>query len=382
VPSVWLADFPEPDRAEGLPHPRETPRLLGHAGAEAAFRDAFASGRMHHAWLIAGPRGVGKATLAWRLARFLLAAPDGSADAAGGGLFGAPPPPASLDLAPDHPVWRRTLALSEPRLFLLRRGLTETEKAVSQVISVEGVRAMKAHFTMAAADGGRRVAIVDAADEMNDAAQNALLKLLEEPPAGVTLLLVCHRPAALLPTIRSRCRVLRLAPLGPGDLAAALAQAGLAVDDPAGLAALAGGSVGEAARLVQAGGFDAYGRIVRLAAGLPRLDRPAALALAAQATGKGGPAAFDMILDLIELFLARAARTGATGAPPPAAVPDEAAVLARLAPDAAAGRAWADLAQGLGARARQGRAVNLDPSGLLLDMVLKIEATARTLAPR
>lgn len=379
MPSVYLADLPEPDRAEGLPHPRETMRLFGHAQAQETFLSAFNANRLHHGWLITGPKGVGKATLAWRLARFLLATPDTDAD---DGLFAAPGPPRTLDLPPEHPVARRTVALSEPRLFLLRRGLTETEKAVSQVISVEGVRAMKAHFAMAAADGGRRVAIVDAADEMNDAAQNAVLKLLEEPPGGVTLLLVCHRPAALLPTIRSRCRVLRLAPLAADDLAAALGQAGLDTGDPAGLAVLSGGSVGEAARLVQAGGFETYRQIVALAATLPRLDRTAVLALVGQAGGKGGAAAFDMILDLLELFLARAARTGATGTSLPEATPGEAAVLGRLAPDARAGRTLAELAQGLAARARRGRAVNLDPSALLLDMVLKIEATARTLAPR
>ena len=87
-------DIPEPDRIEGAPHPRETARLFGHDGAEAAFLSAFNAGRLHHGWLISGPRGVGKATLCWRLARFLLAAPPED-----GGLFGAPPPPETLDTA-------------------------------------------------------------------------------------------------------------------------------------------------------------------------------------------------------------------------------------------------------------------------------------------
>ena len=108
-------DIPEPDRTEGAPHPRATAHLIGHAEAEAAFLAAYNHGRLHHGWLITGPRGVGKATLAWRLARFLLATPEND-----GGMF-APPPPESLDIPASHPVARRMLALSEPRLFLLRR---------------------------------------------------------------------------------------------------------------------------------------------------------------------------------------------------------------------------------------------------------------------
>ena len=119
MPSVYLADFPEPDRVEGAPHPRETLHLIGHEAAQDEFLSVFNAGRLHHGWLITGPRGVGKATLAWRLARFLLATPEDD-----GGMF-APPPPTSLDIAPDHPVARRLAALSEPRCYLLRRGLNE-----------------------------------------------------------------------------------------------------------------------------------------------------------------------------------------------------------------------------------------------------------------
>jgi len=119
-------DLPEPDRAEGAPHPRETLSLFGHDTAETAFLEAFHSGRMHHAWLITGPKGIGKATLAWRVARFLLATPMDQADA----LFAAPPPE-TLDIAPDHPVAHRIHALSEPGLFLLRRAW-DREKSASR----------------------------------------------------------------------------------------------------------------------------------------------------------------------------------------------------------------------------------------------------------
>ena len=212
--------LPEPDRIDGAPHPRETARLIGHGAAEAAFLSAFRQGRLHHGWLISGPKGVGKATLAWRMARFLLATPEDD-----GGMF-APAPPETLDIAEDHPVARRMRAMAEPRLVLLRRGPNDKGTALSQVISVDEVRKVKSFFTLSAADGGRRVAIVDAADEMNTSAANALLKLLEEPPTGATLLLIAHQPNRLLPTIRSRCRTLRLQPLGPADLSQALTLAG------------------------------------------------------------------------------------------------------------------------------------------------------------
>jgi DNA polymerase-3 subunit delta' len=368
--------LPEPDRVEGAPHPRETLRLYGQGAAEGAFLDAYRQGRLPHGWLLTGPRGIGKATLAWKIARFLLATPEDD-----GGMF-APPPPGTLDIPVDHPIMRRSIALSESRLSLLRRGPNEAGTGLSTVITVDDVRRLKSSFNYAAADGGRRAAIVDSADEMNPNAANALLKLLEEPPAGVTLLLVSHQPMRLLPTIRSRCRELRLKPLGATDMAAAVAAAGAEIADPDAMAELSGGSVGEAIRLASLDGLRLYADLVALMATLPRLDRNRAIALSEAGAGRGAEASFDLILRLLDLFLARLARTGSTGQPPPEAVPGEAVLLARLSPGPAPARVWADLAQSLGSRARRGRAVNLDPAALLMDMVLKIDETAGTLAPR
>jgi DNA polymerase-3 subunit delta' len=373
------AALPEPDRVEGAPHPRETARLIGQEEAEAAFLNAFAGGRMHHGWLLTGPRGVGKATLAWQIARFLLAQPAGST---GPGLFGAAAPaPSGLDLPADHPVARRVAALSEPGLFLLRRGPNDKGTALSAEIRVDDVRRLKSFFSLTSAEGGRRVVVVDAADEMNASAANALLKLLEEPPANATLLLVSHQPARLLPTIRSRCRELRLAPLAPEAIAAALAQAEQPVEgDAAALAELSGGSVGEAIRLVQLDGRALYAELVTLFAGHPRLDRPRAIQLAESVSSRGAEARFDLALRLIDLLLSRLARTGATGQPPPEAAPGESALLTRLSPGPVAARVWAEAAQLLTARARRGRAVNLDPASLILDTVLRMDETAGRLA--
>lgn len=367
-------DRPEPDRVPGAAHPRHAPALVGHEAAQADFLTAFTAGRLHHGWLITGPRGLGKATLAWRLARFLLATPEDD-----GGMFAAPVPE-NLDIPDDHPVAHRIAALSEPRLFALRRAWDDDRKRLKSVITVDEVRRLKGFFTLSAADGGRRVAIIDSADEMNPAAANALLKLLEEPPEGAVLLLISHQPARLLPTIRSRCRELRLGPLSPEQMERALAAVGSAPENALALAELSGGSVGEAIRILNLDGQNLYRGIVRLMSSLPRLDRTRAGGLAELGGARGAEEKFDLILTLIDLFLARLARAGVLGQTPPEAATGEAEIIARLSPHPQAARAWADLAQGLSARARRGKAVNLDPAALLMDMLLSIDDTAGQLA--
>ncbi|NNK78553.1 MAG: DNA polymerase III subunit delta' [Litoreibacter sp.] len=369
--------LPQSDQVEGAPHPRETDVLIGQQTAEAAFLEAFNTGRMHHAWLITGPRGVGKATLAWRIARFLLATPPVDAN----DMFGAPPAPDTLNIAPGHPVNPRIAALSEPGLFLLRRPYDADKKRLKQQITVDEVRKLKGFFALSNTEGGRRVIIVDAADEMNINAANALLKVLEEPPRDAVLLLVSHQPSRLLPTIRSRCRELRCVTLSAPDMAAALQVAGA---ETAGmteaLAELSGGSVGEALRLVNLDGVTLYASLISIARTFPQLDRPQAIALGELAATRGGEARYDLLLRLFDVLLSRLSRAG-LGLIDTPAVEGELEVLARLSPDARAARHWADLSAQLGARARHGRAVNLDPSLLVLDMVLAMnEAAARTAA--
>ena len=366
-------DAPQPDQIDGAPHPRDTAALIGQTGAEDTFLQAFNAGKLHHGWLLTGPRGVGKATLAWRLARFLLATPDAGDD---GGMFTAPPPE-TLDIESDHPVARRIAAGAEAGLKSITRSVDEKTKRLRKQIVVDDIRALAGFFQLSAAEGGRRVVIIDDADLMNPNAANALLKMLEEPPARAVLILISHRPSGLLPTIRSRCRVLRLGTLGPDDMATALTASNVQLNgDPAALAELSGGSVGGALRLSLLGGLTIYSELLALLDTLPRLDRARALKLAEAAATRGAEDKLNLLFGMIDLLLSRLARTGATGTPPAPATPNEPALLTRLSPSPHQGRKWADLAAEVSARAQHGLAVNLDPTALVLDTIFKIAQAA------
>ena len=367
----------EADRVGDLPHPRETAALYGQEAAEAAFLGAWASGRLHHAWLIHGPRGVGKATLAYRIARARLLAPEE------GGLFGPAEPPATLDTDPDDPLARRIAAGSEPRIFTLRRELDDKGERLRTQIRVEDVRKLKGFFQLSAADGGWRVAIVDPAEEMNASAANALLKLLEEPPAKALFLLVSHAPARLLPTIRSRTVALGLRPLGAEALEKALAGAGVGRQGPIGpLALLSGGAAGEAARMALGDGPALYARLLRLVSAAPGMNRREMWSLSQACMGRAAAETYDLTLRLLDLLLVRLARAGAAGGPEEEAAPGEAAALRALAPDQAAARVWAEAAARLSERASGARAVNLDPAETVFDILAEIDAAARAARAR
>ena len=222
-----------------LPPPRENPSLVGHQAAEAAMEAALQGGRLHHAWLITGPEGVGKATLAFRFARRLLA----------GG--------ARLEMPATDPVFRRVAAATHADLLTIEREWDEKKKRLKKQIAVDSVRQIPRFLQLTPAEGGWRVVILDGAEDVNAASANALLKILEEPPARAVLILVCSARGRLLPTIRSRCRHLPLAPLPDAAMQAILAQAlpDLPQADRATLAALAEGSPGRALALAEEGGL-------------------------------------------------------------------------------------------------------------------------------
>jgi len=217
---------------------------------------------------------------------------------------------------------------------------------------------------------------------MNVSAANALLKILEEPPKKTVIILISHQPGKLLPTIRSRCRTLACEKLDPSDLMQALSHAGFEeMERVSSISELADGSVGEAMSLAQGGGQELYQRIIDVFGGLPSLDRTESLAIADGCAGKGKEATYALTRHLLAVALNRMAKAGARGEPLSEAAQGEAEIFARLAPSPHMARIWADLSQELSARIAHGVAVNLDPSGLILDTFLKVEATAETYAP-
>ena len=263
------------DAAENaLLPPRETALLFSHEAAERAFLAAFRSGRMPHAWLIGGEAGIGKATLAYRIARFVLAHRDPSSPAVRSA--------ASLALDPAHPTVRRIARNAHTDLLVLERVPGETGK-LHTVIAVDQVRRLTSFFGSTAGEGGWRVCIVDSADELqNPQGSNALLKMLEEPPPRSLFLLVSHAPWRLLPTIRSRCRRLALKPLGQRDVVGATtAVLGADPGDAtiAKAAAAAGGSVARAIALSGGPMLTLRDQVEELLARLPAIDGNALHAL-------------------------------------------------------------------------------------------------------
>jgi DNA polymerase III subunit delta' len=259
----------EDDAAAGVPLPRETTVLFGHGDAEREFLAAYRSGRIPHAWLIGGEPGIGKATLAYRMARFVLAHPEPArvADAT------------TLALDATHPTVRRVAGNAHSDLLVLERTPGDTGK-MRTVITVDQVRRLVTFFGSTAGEGGWRVCIVDAADELKyPEGSNALLKMLEEPPARALFLLVSHAPGRLLATIRSRCRRLPLKPLGEGDVVRAASTAlGVDAADSAVLkaAAAARGSVARAIELAGGAMLALREKVAEMLAALPATD-PGAL---------------------------------------------------------------------------------------------------------
>ncbi|MDA5193852.1 DNA polymerase III subunit delta' [Alphaproteobacteria bacterium LMG 31809] len=355
--------------------PQKSSDLLGHYEAETSFLSAHASGRLHHAWLISGPRGVGKATLAFRMARFLLANPPVDAD---GGLFGdilPPTLPTNLDLSPDHPVFQRIAAGSHGDLMSV--ACSENDKgAMRTEIVVDDVRKLVNFFSKTSAEGGWRVAIVDSADELNRNAANALLKVLEEPPANAVLILLAHASGRVLPTIQSRCRRLVLRPLEESSVNAflALRRPDLPERDRLLLTRLAEGSPGLALRLAAANGLTLYRKLLDYLGGMPQVAPRAVLELAELVTGKGNDENYAIFGLLLGGLLGRIARA-ASGAMI-TAIPEEAEVLARLAGMAGLDP-WIEVWEKSTSLIQRTDAINLDRKQSVIVILNEIAAVTR-----
>jgi DNA polymerase III subunit delta' len=367
-----IEELPEADRLEGFPHPRETKKLFGHASAEGALAESLSEGRMHHAWLLSGRKGVGKATLAHRFARAALAHPsERRSDRA------------SLDIADDTRAARQVRALSHPGLLVLRRPYDEKAKRFATSIPIDEVRRLRSFLSHSAGEEAWRVVIVDEANELNVNAANALLKSLEEPPARAVFLLISSAPGQLLPTIRSRCRALALQPLSSTDLRMAATQAfeaaALAPPDatswPA-LVRLAEGSVGRLLSLQGAGGLELNALIGKLVASAPRIDWRAVHALSDELQPMAAQARFELFYELLLDYLARLIRAQGAGE----GEKQDREAAARLIGE---GRlaSFAALWERIGREKTDALALNLDRKALILETFADLAAAAEDRKP-
>jgi DNA polymerase-3 subunit delta' len=290
-----VSEREEGDRLSGAPHPREQTKFFGHAAAESEILAAWNRGRLPHALLLGGPEGIGKATLAYRVARFLLSKPKQDAK--------------SFEIAADSPASRQVAVLSHPDLVVLRRIASEEDKKPPSEISVNEVRRAISFFGSTAAMGGWRVAIVDSVDELNANGTNALLKVLEEPPPRSLFLLISHTPGRLIATIRSRCQKISLRPLAEADVAKAVESIADKISDlPRAqikdAAEASGGSVRRALALLLGEGLEVRGLTEDMLAKLPAVDGDALHKLGDKLYG--GDAIY-VFTEAVEDWLAQAA---------------------------------------------------------------------------
>lgn len=357
------------DAVPVVPAPRENTRLLGHEAAEAALLQAYNSGRLSHAWLLTGPRGIGKASLAYRFARFLLAEA-GSA----GGLLAAPP--SALTVAPTHPAFRLVASGAHPDLLVVERGVDPRRKRQRREILVDEARGVADFLHLTSAQGGWRIVIVDGADAMNVHAANSLLKILEEPPKRAILLLVSDNPGRLLPTIRSRCRTLSLKALNDAAVAQLLERyrPDLEPGDRAVLTALGEGSIGRALDLAESGGVSLYNNISSMLSGLPQVDREALHGFADRFSRPGAEDAFALLAELLSGWLARL--VGFAAGKRGVASPEEERAMRRLAAGGGLDR-WVEVWEKLTHLFAQAEGINLDRKQVVLSAFFALEEAAR-----
>lgn len=373
-------------------------RLIGHNEAEQTFLRALQRERMPHAWLITGPRGVGKATLAYRMARRLLSdMPEAAAPAMEDSfsLFvDAPAAPVSptinaastnLNMAPDHPVFRRIAAQSHPDLRVLQRRLNEKTGKMRSEILIEDVRDVLDFLHLKPAESHWRVVIIDAADDLNRNAANAILKMLEEPAARTVLILVSHAPGSLLPTIRSRCRRLTLAPLDDKMLRQALDEYCPAAD-PADMQialALAAGSLGQGITLLEQNGLTIFRLVMALISAWPSFNTGQLHQLGDRLAARGGEGEFDLAVQALDWWLKRLCRQLALTASENIApqqqneiFPGEMALLERCRRAASLDH-WIELWEKLNRLFDRVASVNLDRKQAWIAGCLAIEAIGR-----
>lgn len=258
-----------PAAPEELPQPRAAVNIIGHREVEQQLLKIIESGKIPHAMIFAGLQGIGKATMAYRLVKFLFTQKEVDT---GPSLFGTPEPvPTSgtLSVSPDDAAVKLIISGGHPDLLTIEREYDEAKSRFKESVAVDQIRKVNPFMHLTPFMGGKRVVVIDDADTMNNASQNALLKVLEEPPANAILILVAHRPGALMPTVRSRCRLIEFSPLERPDFNALLEKQ---TSDLDALYNISGGSVGMAQRLMADGALKSVEKISSLLAGWPQIS--------------------------------------------------------------------------------------------------------------
>jgi DNA polymerase-3 subunit delta' len=358
------------DAAPTILAPRANPDLVGHQYAERELRRLLETGRVPHAILLSGPRGIGKATLAFRFARFLLATRNHPTDMATAG---------GLAVAPESGVFHRVAAGGHADLLTVERAYDPRRRRLRGEIVVEDAREITGFFRLTAAEDGWRIVVVDGADEMNRSAANALLKVLEEPPRQALLLLVSHSPGRLLPTIRSRCWRYPLVPLAR-EVVTRLLQSHrpeLPQPEAEALAALSGGSIGRALEFADADGLALYRSMLEILSQIPGLDVIGLHAFADQVARADADDAYrvaeELLLQILVRITTRRARRQLEG---DEFVAGENDATRRLAGRASAAQ-WAALRQDVERNFVSTDQLNLDRKQAMLGVFFAIEELTR-----
>jgi len=367
------------DKIAGVPHPMLAKEIIGHRSQKLSFLNSFVTNRIPQCLLLVGDKGIGKASFAWLVAKFLLTTEYQKADLK---IDLNESNINSIFVPQDGYTLNRIISGTEQRVYIVRRGYNEKRKAFFKNISLEDVRKLQSYCSLSIADGGKRVIIIDSADDLNKSSGNALLKLFEEPPKDTFFLLISHQPNLLLPTLKSRCQKLSFSKLNQTELGAVLTAIGcnIAPSDEVSLSILSNGSAGAACRLTNSNSINLYRDILNLASSLPNLSTNKTLQLNENYFAKANPNEFEIFLEMMQHFFSRLCKTGAMQKPLlPSVTEEEAKIMQKLCPSLKSAHAWSEAANITLSKLNKGYHLNIDVESLILDAFIYLEKCYKTI---